>query len=385
LAESLSESGKITFVLEPVRRPKEVRASPEGYVRHGVRWRMIRSLSIGPHPVFLKVMVQRWRNVQTGAEFEHSPPFARAHSRLARNVERYIVALSRLMTLSDIAGLLQLSWDTVKEVIKKRLSIDFAQIELKHVKHIAIDELYLGKRKKYITLVICLESGRILWVGEGRGGSALRGFWKRLKRSGTKIRAVAMDMSGAYAAAVRERLPHALITFDRFHVIKLMNKRLDELRSSLVREAQGKDAKAQIKGLRWLLLHKKSNLQADAQRRLEEALALNEPLATAYLLKEQMGEIWEQADGRQGWGMMQSWCATARATGIKQLVAMAKTLLRHAKGILSYYQTRITSGKMEGTNRKIRGLLSAAYGMRDYEFIKLRLYALHQAKWTFVG
>jgi transposase len=289
------------------------------------------------------------------------------------------------MTISDVACMLQLSWDTVKEVVKKRLSIDYARIDLKDVKHIAIDELYLGKKKKYITLVICLESGRILWVGEGRGGLALRGFWRRLKGSRTKIRAVAIDMSGAYAAAVRERLSHAIITFDRFHVIKLMNKRLDELRCDLVREAQGKDAKARIKGLRWLLLHKRSNLQPAAEKRLDEALLLNAPLATGYLLKEQMGEIWEQCDGRRAWALMQGWCAQARASGIKQLIAMAKTLLKHAKGILSFYKTRITSGKMEGTNRKIRGLLCAAYGLRDFEFLKLRLYALHHAKWNFVG
>jgi transposase len=289
------------------------------------------------------------------------------------------------MTLSDVAGMLQLSWDTVKEVVKKRLSIDFARIELRPVRHIAIDELYLGRKKKYITLVICLESGRILWVGDGRGVSALSGFWRRLKRSGTRIRAVAMDMSGAYALAVRERLPHAIITFDRFHVIKLMNKRLDELRCELVREAQSKEARASIKGLRWLLLHKQANLDVSARERLDAALELNAPLATGYLLKEQMGEIWEQRDGRAAWARMQRWCAMGRASGIKQLIAMAKTLLRHAKGILSFYKTHITSGKMEGTNRKIRGLLCAAYGLRDYDFLKLRLYALHQAKWNLVG
>jgi transposase len=289
------------------------------------------------------------------------------------------------MCISDIAGYLELGWDAVKEVIKRRLSKDYASIPLKAVKSIAIDELYLGSKRKYVTLVICLESGRILWVGEGRGGSALRGFWKRLKASGAKVRAVGMDMSGAYAAAVRERLPHALITFDRFHVIKLMNKRLDELRGELVRNAQGKEAKKQIKGLRWLLLHREDNLEPTALERLQAALELNEPLACAYYLKEQLGELWQQADGRRAWAFMRQWCAQAKACGIKQLHAMAKTLLTHAKGILSYYKTHVTSGKMEGINRKIRGMLCAAYGLRDYVFLKLRLYALHESKWALVG
>lgn len=192
-------------------------------------------------------------------------------------------------------------------------------------------------------------------------------------------------MSGAYAASVRSHAPHAIVTFDRFHVIKLMNERLDDLRRERAREAQDRNAKEAIKGLRWLLLHRRDNLEKDAAQRLKRSLALNEPLQCAYLLKEELGELWEQKDGRDAWGFLREWCAKAKASGIRQLQAMAQTLLRHAKGILSYYKTRLTSGKMEGINRKIRGLLASAFGFRDQDFLKLRLYALHEAKFKFVG
>lgn len=298
---------------------------------------------------------------------------------------RMIVDLARFMTLSDIAGWLMLSWDTVKTVVQKRLEKDYRCIGYRHVRAIAIDELYLGRARKYVTLVIDMESGRIIWVGNGRGSEALREFWRRFKLSGARLKAVAMDMSGAYAASVRAHAPHAILTFDRFHVIKLMNERLDDLRRELVREAQNQEAKEAIKGMRWLLLHRYDNLEKDAAKRLQRSLELNQPLECAYLLKEELGELWQQRDGRKAWAFLRDWCSKAKASGIRQLEAMAGTLLRHAKGILGYYKTGLTSGKMEGINRKIRGLLASAFGFRDHDFFKLRLYALHEAKFKFVG
>ena len=292
--------------------------------------------------------------------------------------------LARFMTMSDVARWLDLSWDTIKTVVETRLEKDYRRIGYRHVRHIAIDEIYLGKTHKYVTLVVDLDNGRIIWVGEGRGGDALREFWRRFKQSGGRLRAVAMDMSGAYAASVRGHAPHAILTFDRFHVVKLMNERLDDLRRELLRETGGEAGKA-IKGLRWLLLHRKDNLEEDAAKRLERSLRLNEPLQCAYLLKEELGLLWMQPDGRSAWAFLREWAAKAKASGIRQLRAMADTLLRHAKGILAYYKTGLTSGKMEGINRKIRGLLSSAFGFRDQDFLKLRLYALHEAKFKFVG
>jgi transposase len=206
---------------------------------------------------------------------------------------------------------------------------DYRRIGYRTVRSIAIDELYLGRTHKYVTLVIDLESGRIIWVEQGRGSQALREFWRRFKLSGARLKAVAMDMSGAYAASVRAHAPHAIVTFDRFHLIKLMNQRLDNLRRELAREAHDHNAKQAIKGLRWPLLHRRDNLEKDAARRLERSLALNEPLQCAYLLKEELGELWEQKDGREAWGFLREWCAEAKASGIRQLHAMAQTLLRH--------------------------------------------------------
>jgi transposase len=377
------EKGEIIFELEPEGRPEV----PQGQklMRRGFRWRDVRTVAIGLKPVVLRVKVPRWLNTTTGEEFEQSPPFVEAYTKITRKLGCLMVDLARFMTLSDIAGWLRLSWDTVKAVVKGRLEKDYRRIGYRRVRQIAIDELYLGRTRKYITLVMDMESARIIWVGEGRGAEALREFWRRFKFSGARLKAVAMDMSGAYACSVRAHAPHAILTFDRFHVMKLMNERLDDLRRELARETQDRTAKEAIKGLRWLLLHRRDNLEKDAAKRLERSLEINQPLQCAYLLKEELGELWQQDDGRKAWAFLREWAAKATASGIRQLQAMAKTLLRHAKGILSFYHTGLTSGKMEGINRKIRGLLASAFGFRDDDFLKLRLYALHEAKFSFVG
>src|SRR4029077_12841711 len=98
---------------------------------------------------------------------------------------------------------------------------------------IAIDEIHLGKRHRFITLVLDLDSGAVVFVGDGKGAEALKPFWKRLKAAHAKIRAVATDMSPAYVSAVLENLPEARLVFDRFHVMKLLNEKLTELRREL--------------------------------------------------------------------------------------------------------------------------------------------------------
>jgi transposase len=213
----------------------------------------------------------------------------------------------------------------------------------------------------------------------------LHGFWRRLKASGAKIEAVAMDMSQAYASAVARHLPNALIVFDRFHVMKLMNEKLDDLRRQLVREAESQDAKVAIKGTRWLLLYRRDNLPKNKARALQKALEMNQPLATAYLLKEELALAWEEPTWEAMADFCSAWCQKAIVSGIDQLISMAQSLTDHAEGLLSYSVTKMTSGRMEGINRKIKTLFRQVYGFRDDDFLRLKLYALHEAKHKLVG
>ena len=164
------------------------------------------------------------------------------------------------------------------------------------LRYIAIDEIAIAKGHRYLTVVMDLESGAVVFVGDGKGADALKPFWKRLRPSKAKIEAVAMDMSAGYWGAVMTHLPKAKIVFDHFHVIKLFNDKLSDLRRALYREATDVMQKAVLKGTRWLLLKNPENLdkEKDEKQRLKEALALNKPLATAYYLKDDLRRFWNQ-------------------------------------------------------------------------------------------
>ena len=296
----------------------------------------------------------------------------------------YADTLSRVMTITDVAEVTDLGWDTVKGIVKARLQKDYGHIPCRHLKCLSIDEIYVGKRKRFYTLVLDLQSGRIVWVSRGRGQAALQGFWRRVRKSKAKIVAVAMDMSGAYWAAVLAALPKVKVVFDRFHIIKLMNEKLDDLRRAMVREAEG-PLKMVIKGTRFLLLMGLNHLKDDQLPKLEQALELNQPLAQGWYLKEELGLLWEQPSYQAMEKFLRRWCDRAVATGVKQLEQMAKTLLTHWTGVLNWWDHRINNGKMEGTNNKIKTLSRQAYGYRDEDFFILKLLGLHESRYKLVG
>ncbi|GJL67117.1 MAG: hypothetical protein NPIRA05_20880 [Nitrospirales bacterium] len=142
------------------------------------------------------------------------------------------------MTIQVVARYLGVSWDLVKEIQKHSLRKLYRLPKLSKVKRIAIDERYQGKKLGYLTIVMDFQRGAVIFVGNGKGTDALILFWKRLKKSGARIEAVATDMGPAYISAVQANLPDAMLVFDHFHIIKLFNEKLTKLRRDLQREAE---------------------------------------------------------------------------------------------------------------------------------------------------
>ena len=194
-----------------------------------------------------------------------------------------------------------------------------------------------------MTDVIDLETGRIIYVANGKGGAAIIPFLERLKRRRNQvIEGIAMDMSVPYTCAVRDTLPGIPIVYDRFHVIQKMNESLDKLRRQLMSSVAEPEKKL-VKGVRYLLLMGEEKLdEAEANKpgskqRLQQALALNEPLNMGYYLKEKLRHLWEQNTDQHGKAFLQEWCQEAFASGVLQLKKMANTLLEHETGILNYF------------------------------------------------
>jgi transposase len=356
-------------------------------IRRGQNPRRFRAVSIGSKPVYLAFAVPRVECRSCGAIRQLRIGFADPRVSYSKAFARYALELSRHMTIKDVAQHLGISWDVIKEIQKADLQRRFGTPKLKRLRKIAIDEISIGKGHRYLTIVLDLDSGAVVHVGEGKGGDALKDFWARLGRRRAKIEAVAIDMSPAYIQAVLTHLPQATLVFDRFHVIKLYNEKLSDLRRALYHTIQEGLEKKALKGVRWLLLKRPENLEPTRREpeRLQEALRLNEPLATAYYLKEELHEIWEQEDQETAQALLLDWIAFAEATGIRMLHDFAKTLRFHAWGILAYYDHPISTGPLEGTNNKIKTMKRQAYGFRDPEFLRLKILGIHESKYALVG
>ncbi len=382
------QGGATIFTIQ--QDPDDCRCSACGsreVISRGHAERQFAALPIGRRKTTVVLPIPRVECRACGAVRQVKVPFADPRRSYTKSFERYVLELSRSMTIRDVANHLDVGWDMVKDIQKRDLSRRYAKPKLKHLRAIAIDEIAVARGHRYLTVVMDLDSGAVVFVGDGKGADALKPFWKRLRPSGAKIEAVAMDMSGAYQAAVRANLSKAVIVFDHFHVVKLFNDKLSNLRRDLYREATDVQHKEVLKGTRWLLLKNAENLDPtkDEKSRLKEALKLNKPLATAYYMKEDLRRFWEQPGKRFATTFLDGWIRRAEASGIRILQQMAKTLAAHRSGLLAYYDVMISSGPMEGTNNKIKTMKRQAYGFRDREFFKLKILAIHETKYALVG
>jgi transposase len=355
-------------------------------IAHGHVPRLFRGVPIGSKGTHVLLPIPRVECRACRVTRQVAVPFADPHKHYTHAFERYALDLSAHMTIQDVARHLGVSWDTIKDIQKQDLQRHFSKPRLRQLRYLAIDEIAVGQGHRYLTVVLDLVSGAVVFVGVGKGADALEPFWQRLRASRAKIKAVATDLSPAYIRAVRQHLPRAKHVFDHFHVLKLFNDKLSALRRQLFHEltAAGRQV---LKGVRWLLLKNPENLDPARREgeRLAEALRLNEPLATAYYLKEELRQLWRQPDKATAARLLGAWIRSARASGIRLLEQFAATLTRYRRGILAYYDCRISTGPLEGTNNKIKTMQRQAYGFRDQEFLKLKIYALHRTKYALVG
>jgi len=365
----------------PVCRSRKVRS-------RGKQVRRFRALPIGRKAVYIDLAVQRIECTKCQAVRQVKVQFADEHKRYTRTFERLVLDLSKYMTIKAVSHHLGVSWDLIKGIQKSNLNKRYRLPKLAKIKRIAIDEIYQGKKLGYLTIVMDLQRGAVIFVGDGKGGDALIPFWKRLKLSGAQIEAVATDMGPAYISAVRANLPEATLVFDHFHIIKLFNEKLTKLRRDLQQEAENGLGKPVLKGIRWLLLKNPDNLDdaRDERQRLDEALKLNEPLATTYYMKEELRNIWHQPDKASAQKAFDEWVKKAATSNVNMLKQFSKTLAAHRSGILAYFDfDGLSTGPLEGTNNKIKTLHKMAYGFRDIEFFKLKIMALHETKYVLVG
>ena len=352
-------------------------------VKNGYRIRDFIGLPIGGKKVLIRMKVQRYKCRDCDYDQQERIPFATGSRSYTHRFAKYVVDLLRGMTLQDVSNHLGVSWDTVKEIHSTYLERHYSPPSLEGVENIGIDEFAVRKGHVYKTIVVDLDSGRVLYVGDGKGADALTKFWRKVKRKGIKIKHVATDLSSAFIASVMENCPEAVHVFDHFHVVKLMNEKLDDIRRKVYSMEKDVNKRKVLKGTRYLLLGNGADIfDKQHKSRLDNALAMNEPLSKAYYLKEQLRQIWMQPVKSMGEDVFDDWVRQAEQSKIPQLQKMAVTMRAYKTGILAWYDCHLSTGKVEGINNKIKVMKRNAYGFRDDKYFTLRLYALHDCRIT---
>ena len=308
---------------------------------------------------------------------EHIPFLSHPKARLTKTFERTILELRRHMSIRAVSNYFHLRWHTVKDLEKRQLKKKFAKISASQVKMIGIDEIYVSRTaaQKFITVIRDLESGAVLYVGEGKGTAALDGALKMLKKS--KIKAVAMDMSNAYSSWFQTHFPEVKIVFDHFHVVKSMNEKLDAVRRRVTARLDDTQ-RSQFKGLRFIFLQNHEDLCEDAKSILKNIRDQFRELFDAYMFKETLRSIYRTSQDSWHADMaFHRWCRLAEETKIPELRTMARTIRNNLEGIKTYWTFHhLTNASTEGFNNKIRWLIRQAYGFRDREYLKLKIFQL---------
>ena len=300
---------------------------------------------------------------------EQIPFISHPKARLSNEFERTILELREQLSIRALAKHYHLRWHTVKDIEKRYLRQRFATIDTSKVQAIGVDEIHIGHgqaKQAYLTIVRDLESGAVIHVGGGKGVSALEGALSKLNAS--KLQVVAMDMANAYSSWFKERFPQAQIVFDHFHVVKLMNDRLDHVRRRVTAKQDSMESK-HLKGLRFVFLKNKEDIPEDNQNILHNLKGKFQEIGEAYMFKEALRIIYRVAkNAYHATILLHRWCREAEETLVPELKNMAKTIRERTEGITSYWTfEHLSNATTEGFNNKNRWLNRMAYGFRDIE------------------
>ena len=288
----------------------------------------------------------------------------------------YVGRKCRAMTVKDVAKELKLDWHTVKALDKEYMEKQLQRFPVASPGVIGIDEIALRKGHRYRIVVSDLGRGRPIWYGgEDRSEESMDGFYQWLGGKKTKkIRLAVMDMWKAFEKSTRKNVPLAAILFDKFHVMRHLGEALDKVRKMEYVRLSGKD-RSYIKGQKYTLLSSKENLSLDGRKALRKLLKANKRLHTAYLLKESFGQLWSYQT--EGWArrFFDNWKDSLKWQRLKPYEKFAEMIERHWDGVAAYSkpENKVSLGFVEGLNNKIRVLQRRAYGLRDEEYLRLKI------------
>jgi len=288
----------------------------------------------------------------------------------------YVGRRCRDSTIRDVAEEQRLDWKTVKALEMQYMREQLRRLGIPGPKAIGLDEVSIRKGHDYRVVVSDLERKRPIWFGgKDRSEASLDLFFAWLGTKKSKgIRLAVMDMWKPFRNSTRRNAPQAAILFDKFHIMRNLGEALDQIRKSEYARLSGKKREF-IKGQKYTLLSHRENLSLDGRTALKKLLKANKRLNTAYLLKESFGQLWEYK--KEGWArrFFDNWRAALKWQRLKPYEDFAQMIESHWEGIVAFsqWEEKVSLGFVEGLNNKIRVIQRRSYGLRDEEYLRLKV------------
>jgi transposase len=336
---------------------------------------VVRDLSCGPLRIYLELEMRRVACPKCGVKRERLEWLAE-NAFYTKRFAFHVGRRCREATIKAVAEELVLDWKTVKDLDKQYMREQVRRVGCPVPLVIGIDEVSIRKGHTYRIVVSDLLRRRPIWFGgKDRAESSLEEFyvWLGAKKC-RRIRLAVMDMWKPFRNATARHAPQTAILFDKFHIMRHLGEALDQVRKSEYARVSGPQRRF-IKGQKYTLLSHRQNLDWEGRRALRELLRANRRLHVAYLLKESFGQLWGYA--REGWArrFFENWKAALKWQRLKPYQKFARMIDAHWDGIAAFCrpENKVSLGFVEGLNNKIRVLQRRAYGLRDEEYLRLKI------------
>jgi transposase len=336
------------------------------------RWR---HLNFWQHPTYLSARVPRVQCPQHQVK-QVSVPWARPESGFTLMFEAFVMALVREMPVAAVANLVAEHDTRLWRVVRHYVGRAHDRQDWGEVRAVAVDDTATRKGHRYATVVVEIDPqqtqpARLLFMTPERTAASVGEFAAAMPAHGAKpdqVRLAAIDMSAAYQKGLREHLPKAEIVFDRFHVMQLAGKAVDEVRKQLQREG------VTLKGALWALRGNASRLSQEQLRLRHDICARHKELGRAMALRESLQGTWQWPSATGAELHLTAWCSWAVRSRLAAFKQLEQTLKRHWDGILAYYPHRITSAAIESINSIIQTARRRARGFRNFDNLKAICY-----------
>jgi transposase len=328
-------------------------------------------LNFFQHAAYLHARVPRVDCNQDGVKLIEVP-WARKQSGFTLLFEALIMAMTSEMPVNTIADMVGVTDKRIWRIIEHYVNKDLDNQDLSDITRIGVDETASKRGHSYVTLFVDMDTNKAVFVTEGKDAATVNSFKDHLlshKGDPEKITEFSSDLSPAFISGVEKYFPKASITFDKFHVIKLLNKALDDVRK------EERETETGLKGSRYVWLKNPENLTAKQQKTLESLSSLNLKTARAYRMKLVFQDIYSYDEIRATQALKEwySWAIRSRLEPVKDF---AKTLKKHWDGILRWFKTKLTNGILEGLNSLVQAAKARARGYRSTKTFKLMIYLI---------